>query len=246
MLLSLPQILTADEIAEARRILASAGWVDGRVTAGHQSSLVKNNQQLPEDSPQAQSLGRLVQQALARSADFSSAVLPAKIFPPLFNRYGDGMGFGDHIDNSIRAHRGGVVRTDVSATLFLADPAEYDGGERVIEDTYGSHSVKLNAGDLIIYPATSVHRVLSVTRGARVASFFWVQSHPRRCQTHAAARPRSLTRPPAPTRPRRGTGTGDAHWDLSQPPQAMGGGLNGVPLIGVRRCSVVLCEPIIG
>jgi PKHD-type hydroxylase len=175
MLLPLPQILTAEEVAEARRILASAGWVDGRVTAGHQSALVKNNQQLPEDSLQAQQLGRLVQQALARSTD-SSAVLPAKIFPPLFNRYGAGMGFGDHIDNSIRAHRGGVVRTDVSVTLFLADPSEYDGGELVIEDTFGSHSVKLPAGDLIIYPATSVHRVLPVTRGARVASFFWVQS----------------------------------------------------------------------
>lgn len=176
MLLPLPQVLTADEVAEARRILASASWVDGRVTAGHQSALVKNNQQLPEDSPQAQSLGCLVQQALGRSTDFSSAVLPAKIFPPLFNRYGEGMGFGDHIDNSLRAHRGGVVRTDVSVTLFLADPSEYDGGELVIEDTFGSHSVKLPAGDLIIYPATSVHRVLPVTRGARVASFFWVQS----------------------------------------------------------------------
>lgn len=176
MLLPLPQVLTADEVAEARRILASVSWVDGRVTAGHQSALVKNNQQLPEDSPQAQSLGRLVQQALGRSTDFSSAVLPAKIFPPLFNRYGEGMGFGDHIDNSLRAHRGGVVRTDVSVTLFLADPSEYDGGELVIEDTFGSHSVKLPAGDLIIYPATSVHRVLPVTRGARVASFFWVQS----------------------------------------------------------------------
>lgn len=176
MLLSIPRLLTAAEIVESRQLLASATWVDGRVTAGHQSALVKNNQQLAEESSQAQQLGRLVQQALARSADFSSAVLPARIFPPLFNRYGEGMGFGDHIDNAIRSHRGGVMRTDVSATLFLADPAEYDGGELVIEDTFGSHTVKLPAGDLIIYPATSVHRVLPVTRGARVASFFWIQS----------------------------------------------------------------------
>lgn len=176
MLLHIPHVLTSEEISEARRLLASSGWVDGRVTAGHQSSLVKNNQQLPEDSPQAQALGRLVQRALARSADFTSAVLPAKIFPPLFNRYGEGMGFGDHIDNAIRMHRAGVVRTDVSATLFLTEPSEYDGGELVVEDTYGNHAVKLPAGDLIIYPATSVHRVLPMTRGARIASFFWIQS----------------------------------------------------------------------
>jgi PKHD-type hydroxylase len=176
MLLHIPHVLTSEEISEARRLLASSGWVDGRVTAGHQSSLVKNNQQLPEDSSQAQTLGRLVQQALARSADFTSAVLPAKIFPPLFNRYGEGMGFGDHIDNAIRMHRAGVVRTDVSATLFLTEPSEYDGGELVVEDTYGNHAVKLPAGDLIIYPATSVHRVLPITRGARIASFFWIQS----------------------------------------------------------------------
>lgn len=176
MLLHIPNVLTADELVAARKLLVTAGWVDGRVTAGHQSGLVKNNQQLPEDSPQAQHLGRLVQQALARSVEFSSAVLPAKIFPPLFNRYGEGMGFGDHIDNAIRAHRGGVVRTDVSATLFLTDPSDYDCGELVVEDTYGNHAVKLPAGDLIIYPATSVHRVLPVTRGARVASFFWIQS----------------------------------------------------------------------
>jgi PKHD-type hydroxylase len=176
MLLHIPHVLTSEEITEARRLLASSGWVDGRVTAGHQSSLVKNNQQLSEDSPQAQTLGRLVQQALARSADFTSAVLPAKIFPPLFNRYGEGMGFGDHIDNAIRMHRAGVVRTDVSATLFLTEPSEYDGGELVVEDTYGNHAVKLPAGDLIIYPATSVHRVLPITRGARIASFFWIQS----------------------------------------------------------------------
>jgi PKHD-type hydroxylase len=176
MLLHLPKILTVEEVTEARRILASAGWVDGRVTAGHQSTLVKNNQQLAEDSPQAQALGRLVQQALARSSDFTSAVLPAKVFPPLFNRYAEQMGFGDHIDNAIRPHRGGIVRTDVSATLFLAEPAEYDGGELVVEDTFGNHAVKLPAGDLIIYPATSVHRVTPITRGARIASFFWVQS----------------------------------------------------------------------
>lgn len=176
MLLHIPNLLNVSEISEARRLLAQADWIDGRVTAGHQSVLVKNNQQLAEDSPQAGHLGRMVQQALARSSEFSSAVLPAKIFPPLFNRYGEGMGFGDHIDNAIRSHRTGVVRSDVSATLFLADPTDYDGGELVIEDTFGSHAVKLPAGDLILYPATSVHRVLPVTRGARIASFFWVQS----------------------------------------------------------------------
>lgn len=176
MLLHLPKILTADELAEARRVLASAPWGDGRMTAGHQSGMVKNNQQLPEDSPQAQSLGKLVQQALARSQDFSSAALPARVFPPLFNRYGEGMGFGDHIDNAIRVHRAGVVRTDVSVTLFLSDPAEYDGGELTIEGAFGSQRVKLPAGDLVLYPASSVHHVTPVTRGARVASFFWVQS----------------------------------------------------------------------
>jgi PKHD-type hydroxylase len=176
MLLHIPNLLSTTEVMEARRLLAQADWIDGRVTAGHQSALVKNNQQLAEDSPQAGLLGRMVQQALARSTDFTSAVLPAKIFPPLFNRYGEGMGFGDHIDNAIRSHRAGVVRTDVSATLFLADPSEYDGGELVIADTFGSHSVKLPAGDLILYPATSVHRVMPVKRGARIASFFWIQS----------------------------------------------------------------------
>jgi PKHD-type hydroxylase len=176
MLLQIPQILTSDELNQARSILATAEWVDGRVTAGHQSTLVKNNQQLPEDSPPAQQLARLVQQALARSSDFSSAAFPARIFPPLFNRYGKGMGFGDHIDNAIRTHRAGVVRTDISATLFLTDPSEYDGGELVVEDTFGCHAVKLPAGDLVIYSATSVHRVTPVTRGTRIASFFWIQS----------------------------------------------------------------------
>jgi PKHD-type hydroxylase len=129
-----------------------------------------------EESPEGQQLSRLVVQALLRHADFTSAVIPAQVFPPLFNRYGVGMGFGDHIDNAIRPYPGGRVRTDVSATLFLSDPADYDGGELVIEDTYGPHAVKLPAGDLVVYPGTSVHRVQPVTRGERVASFFWVQS----------------------------------------------------------------------
>jgi PKHD-type hydroxylase len=176
MLLRIPKVLTTEELAEVRRILADAQWVDGRVTAGHQSSLVKQNQQLPEDAPAAQQAAKIVQQALARCDDFSSAVLPSKIFPPLFNCYNPGMGFGDHIDNAIRTHRSGIVRTDVSVTLFLSEPTDYEGGELVVEDTYGKHAVKLPAGDLIVYPSSSIHRVLPVTRGARIASFFWIQS----------------------------------------------------------------------
>jgi PKHD-type hydroxylase len=176
MLLHLRNVLNPEQLAEVRRVLAGAPWGDGRMTAGHQSAQVKHNQQVPEESPEGQQLGRLVVQALLRHAEFTSAVIPAQIFPPLFNRYGVGMGFGDHIDNAIRPYPGGRVRTDVSATLFLSDPGDYDGGELVVEDTYGPHSVKLPAGDLVVYPGTSVHRVLPVTRGTRVASFFWIQS----------------------------------------------------------------------
>ena len=178
MLLHVPKVLTAEQVAECRRHLDAADWVDGRITAGHQSAKAKNNEQLPEDSPLARQLGQLILDALERSPLFLAGALPLKIFPPLFNRYASGQAFGNHVDNAIRRVRNTPhqVRTDISATLFLAQPTEYDGGELMIDDTYGSHSVKLPAGDLVLYPSTSLHRVQPVTRGARVASFFWIQS----------------------------------------------------------------------
>ncbi len=165
-------------MAQARRVLDAAPWADGRVTAGHQSSRTKQNLQLPEDSREAQELGQLILGALQRSPLFMSAALPLKVYPPMFNRYGGGHSFGSHVDNAIRQvpgtpHR---VRTDLSATLFFADPADYDGGELIVEDTYGTHSVKLPAGHMVLYPSTSLHRVTPITRGERVASFFWIQS----------------------------------------------------------------------
>jgi PKHD-type hydroxylase len=178
MLLPIPELLTTDEVLHARRILESAEWVDGRVTAGHQSSRAKDNMQLPEGSPSARDLGAMVLAALERNALFISAALPARVFPPLFNRYQGGQAFGTHVDNAIRQLTGTPhrIRTDLSATLFLTSPDEYDGGELVVEDTYGTHSVKLPAGHMILYPATSLHHVRPVTRGARIASFFWIQS----------------------------------------------------------------------
>jgi PKHD-type hydroxylase len=182
MLIEVPGVLNADEIARCHAIFADADWADGRITAGHQSAQVKHNQQLPEGSPAARLLSALVLSALERSPLFVSAVLPQRIFPPLFNRYGAGMSFGAHVDNAIRVTTDGNtgtpvrVRTDVSATLFLSPPDSYDGGALVIEDTYGSQEVKLGAGDLIVYPAGSLHHVSPVTRGTRYASFFWVQS----------------------------------------------------------------------
>ena len=176
MILHLPKILTPDELAQARGHLVGAGWADGRISSGHQSALAKQNQQLPEDSPVAKALSRMVLQALARNRAFTGTVLPLRVFPPRFNRYADGGTFGDHIDNTILDYPGGLVRGDVSGTLFLAEPSEYDGGDLVIEDTLGSQRIKLPAGDLIVYPSGSVHRVEPVTRGARLAAFFWVQS----------------------------------------------------------------------
>jgi PKHD-type hydroxylase len=178
MLLHVPGVLTKDQVAKCRRELDAADWVDGRVTAGHQSARAKENAQLPEDSALARQLRQQVLASLERSSLFVSAALPLKIFPPLFNRYAAGQSFGVHVDNAVRQVRNTPhrVRTDISATLFLAEPDEYDGGELVIDDTYGPHSVKLPAGDLILYPASSLHRVQPVTRGARVASFFWIQS----------------------------------------------------------------------
>jgi PKHD-type hydroxylase len=178
VLLSIPDVLTAEHVAEARRLLDAADWVDGRVTAGTQSAKVKHNEQLPEDHPAARPLGELIIARLHQQPLFMSAALPARIFPPLFNRYTGGHSFRNHVDNAIRQSRSSHlrIRTDLSATLFLAAPDEYDGGELIVEDTYGVHSVKLPAGHLVLYPSTSLHRVEPVTRGTRIASFFWIQS----------------------------------------------------------------------
>jgi PKHD-type hydroxylase len=178
MLVHIPEVLTADQVVQARRRLDGADWVDGRVTAGHQSAQVKHNRQLPESHEVAQELGDLILDALQRNALFVAAALPLHVFPPLFNRYEGGESFGNHVDNAIRQIAGTPhrIRTDLSATLFFSEPDEYDGGELIVEDTYGVHSVKLPAGHMILYPSTSLHHVRPVTRGARVASFFWLQS----------------------------------------------------------------------
>ncbi|MGD9618225.1 MAG: Fe2+-dependent dioxygenase [Alphaproteobacteria bacterium] len=178
MLVQVPQVLTKEEVAYCRRRLKEEEWVDGRITAGDQSAKAKFNLQIPEDSPVARELGELILQALGRNALFTTAALPLRVFPPLFNRYDAGMVFNPHIDNAIRPVRGGGgrIRTDVSSTLFLSEPDEYDGGELVVEDTFGDRKVKLPAGDMILYPAISLHYVKAVTRGSRRASFFWTQS----------------------------------------------------------------------
>lgn len=178
MLLSIPEVLTKEQVAHCRQAMDKAEWVDGRVTAGAQSAAVKHNVQLPEGSPAARELGDMVLEALARCPLFISAAIPLKIFPPLFNRYGVGQSFGTHVDGAIRAVPGTPVRvrTDLSVTLFLAEPDEYEGGELTVEDKYGTQEVKLPAGDLVLYPATSLHHVKPVTHGMRVASFFWLQS----------------------------------------------------------------------
>jgi PKHD-type hydroxylase len=178
LLLQIPDLLGAQELAHCKRALAEAQWVDGRVTAGHQSAQVKHNLQIAEDSPLARELGKIVLTAVSRNALFISAALPNRIFPPLFNCYEAGHAFGTHVDNAIRVvgASGARVRTDVSATLFLSELDDYEGGELVIEDTYGAHSVKLPAGGLVLYPASSLHHVQPITRGRRIASFFWIQS----------------------------------------------------------------------
>jgi PKHD-type hydroxylase len=178
MMLHIPNVLMPEQVARCRDVMVKADWVDGNVTAGHQSRKVKHNLQLPEDSQTARELGDMVTKAIYRSPLFMSAVLPQQVFPPLFNRYDAGMVFGSHVDNAIRSHSTLPVRirTDVSATLFISAPEDYDGGELTVEDTYGAHSVKLPAGDMIIYPGTSLHNVTPITRGSRIASFFWIQS----------------------------------------------------------------------
>lgn len=178
MLLHIPDVLTRQQVADARRVLDAAEWIDGNATSGEQAARTKQNLQLPEGSPAAQELGELVLRALGQSALFLSAALPLKVFPPLFNRYQGGQAFGTHVDNAIRQIAGTPhrVRSDLSATLFLSEPSEYDGGELSVEDTYGVHKVKLPAGHMILYPASSLHHVTPVTRGVRTASFFWIQS----------------------------------------------------------------------
>lgn len=179
MLLHVPDVLRPEELTQARALLAQGHWTDGRLTAGSQAAEVKRNEQLAADSEQARRLQALVLQALERHALFFSAALPKRVLPPLFNRYGGQSNhYGNHVDQAVRyiAGRNERVRTDISCTLFLAEPAEYEGGELVIEDTYGQQRIKLPAGHLVLYPGTSVHRVEPVTRGARLASFFWVES----------------------------------------------------------------------
>ena len=178
MLLEIPAVLSPAEVGRFRARLEAARWIDGNATSGHQSAQAKYNEQLPEDSAEARELGAQVVEALARNPLFFSAALPKQVFPPLFNRYREGMTFHNHVDGAMRTHpvSGVRIRTDLSATLFLSEPSEYDGGELLVEDTYGVQRVKLNAGSMILYPSTSLHRVEPITRGARVASFFWIQS----------------------------------------------------------------------
>ena len=180
MLICIPGVLDKADVADFRRIMDTSEWEDGRSTAGAQSALVKRNEQLPPDSEVSRKLGHRVLSALTASPKFISAAIPLQIFPPLFNRYSasDGHHFGVHVDNAVRGDRltGLRIRTDLSVTLFLSEPDEYDGGELVVEDLYGSHEIKLEAGDLVLYPASSLHLVTPVTRGMRVASFFWLQS----------------------------------------------------------------------
>ncbi len=178
MMLHVPAVLSRTDVAECRKLLDTAQWVDGNVTSGEQAAKAKRNRQLPIDAPVTKELGNRVLAALARSPLFISAAIPKRIVPPLFNRYEDGEHFEFHIDNSIRAIPGTAdcLRTDISCTVFFTDPDEYDGGELIVKDTYGEHGAKLAAGDMILYPATSLHRVTPVTRGARICSFFWVQS----------------------------------------------------------------------
>ena len=180
MLICVPNVLSKDEVADFRRIMDASTWEDGRSTAGAQSALVKSNEQLPPDSEVARKLGNRILSALTSNPRFISASVPLHIFPPLFNRYAaaDGHHFGIHVDNAVRGDRltGLRIRTDLSVTLFLSEPDEYDGGELVVEDLYGSQEIKLPAGDLVVYPASSLHMVTPVTRGVRVASFFWLQS----------------------------------------------------------------------
>ncbi len=178
MLLRIPSVLSADEVKHCRQVLANTRWIDGKVTAGVQSAQAKNNLQVPEDAPEARELGEIILRALGNNSTFNAAAQPYRVFPPLFNRYDQGMSFDAHVDNAIRYISAARqrIRTDISSTLFLSDAEEYDGGELVIEDTYGEQRVKFSAGDLVLYPSDSLHRVEPITRGSRWAAFFWTQS----------------------------------------------------------------------
>jgi PKHD-type hydroxylase len=178
MLIAIPDVLSADEVRSLRALIDAAEWQDGNATSGHQSALAKRNRQLPEGSAAAREAGERVLDALGRSAEFVAAALPLKVFPPLFNAYAGGEAFGTHVDAAVRVKRGSDfrIRSDLSATLFLSDPSAYDGGELVVETAFGEQAVKLPAGHLILYPASSLHRVTPVTSGERVSSFFWIQS----------------------------------------------------------------------
>jgi PKHD-type hydroxylase len=178
MIITVSDILSAEQVAKARKVLDEAEWIDGRVTAGYQSARSKDNMQIPENHPAAKQLGEMILGALGQNPLFLATALPLRVFPPLFNRYQGGQSFGTHVDNAIRQVTGTPhrIRTDLSATLFFSQPDEYEGGELTIEDTYGVHSVKLPAGHLVLYPSTSLHHVRPVTKGARVSSFFWIQS----------------------------------------------------------------------
>ena len=178
MLLHVPSVLSKADVARVRAIIDAAAWVDGNITSGAQSALAKKNLQLPEDGEAARKAGQIILDALERAPLFVAGALPLKVFPPLFNRYGPGHKFDTHVDNALRVKRGDDfrIRSDLSATLFLCEPETYDGGELSIEDTYGVHTVKLAAGDLVLYPASSLHHVTPITRGERIASFFWIQS----------------------------------------------------------------------
>jgi PKHD-type hydroxylase len=178
MLIEISKVVTPEQAVEMNQTLEKAEWTDGRETAGYLSSRVKGNDQLPERHPLALKFGDMLLDRLGRNAQFMSAALPLKIVPPLFNRYRDGQSYGNHVDGGVRPVAGSAqrVRTDLSATLFLTDPADYDGGELVVEDNFGPRSIKLGAGDMVLYPGTSLHHVTPVTRGARIAAFFWIQS----------------------------------------------------------------------
>jgi PKHD-type hydroxylase len=187
MLICVPDVLSKSEVAEFRGAMDSASWEDGRSTAGAQSAMVKKNEQLPPDGETSRKLGERVIKALTVSPLFISAAIPRHIFPPLFNRYGIGQHFGVHVDNAVRGdHLTGMrIRTDLSVTLFLSEPEDYDGGELLVEDHYGAQEIKLPAGHLVLYPATSLHTVTPITRGVRVASFFWLQSMIRDAQARS-------------------------------------------------------------
>jgi PKHD-type hydroxylase len=178
MILHIPEVLTAQQVTQSLQFLSEANWADGRVTSGYLSLKTKDNKQTPDDDMAARRVGTMIVEALERSPLFMTGTLPLKVVPPIFNRYEVGNTFGNHVDNAIRQLPGSLqrLRTDISATLFLSDPNDYDGGELMIEDTYGMHSIKLAAGDLILYPSTSLHHVKPVMRGVRFAAFFWIQS----------------------------------------------------------------------